>query len=450
MLLPAAAGAAQARGAATLARRLQRAAGAAPHQSPAGPWRAAAARAAAAGAGSSGAGAQAPAAGADEQQAGPPHVSVLLAEVLDALNHMPIRVRRAAGARGPAGAQQAHAGAAGAAGAARAASPRRAQVFVDCTLGAGGHTAAMVQQHPELEVAVGIDVDPTAHALADARLAPLTGGPGQPALRQLRGNYSDVASLLSGCDAPGGALVGRVDAMLMDLGVSSMQIDEAGRGFSFMADGPLDMRMDPGAARSAEELVNAAPEAELGRILRDYGEEKAWRAVAARIVAAREAAPIRTTRQLVEVALRIAVNDEIARLERALPAALGCLSPGGRLAVISFHSLEDRAVKHALLAAAGRPTPAQEALVHGPDGWRVLEALAASAQGRVVTRKPVVPGGEETAANPRARSAKLRVFERAGGPPGSDERAQRGGKRQRLRREAAAASGAVPRGGAEA
>eukprot|EP00775_Hariotina_reticulata_P014047 gene14047-14162_t len=172
------------------------------------------------------------------------------------------------------------------------------------------------------------------------------------------------------------------------------------------------------------ELVNSAPEAELGRILRDYGEEKSWKAVARRIVTAREQQPIKTTQQLVAAigqtqlwssssnkrgagrgggrkgihpatrtfqALRIAVNDEIVRLEKALPAALSCLSPGGRLVVISFHSLEDRLVKHAFLTAAGRPTPAQESLVHGPDGWQVLDALAAAALGHLVTRKPITP-----------------------------------------------------------
>lgn len=358
-----------------------------------------------------------------------PHVSVLLQEVLHNLNYMPIKV------------------------------------YVDCTLGAGGHMEGMMQQHPELQTAVGIDVDPVAHSIAAERLAPLLGRPSGPTLHQLRGNYSDVLSLLSGCAAAGGPLVGRVDAMLMDLGVSSMQLDSAGRGFSFMADGPIDMRMDPGAALSAEELVNAAPEAELCRILRDYGEEKAWRAVARRIVTAREAGPITTTQQLVQVvgqtqlrggnsssssskrrgggsgrgihpatrtfqALRIAVNNEIVRLEQALPAAISCLSPGGRLAVISFHSLEDRAVKHAFMAAAGRPTPEQEALVSGPDGWRVLDSLAAAAQGRLITRKPLLAGPEEVAANPRSRSAKLRVFERAGGPA-ADGSSSKGSKRRR-------------------
>ncbi|KAF6246279.1 MraW methylase family-domain-containing protein [Scenedesmus sp. NREL 46B-D3] len=429
-------------------------------------------------------------AAADQEQQNLPHVSVLLQEVLHNLNHMPIKV------------------------------------YVDCTLGAGGHMEGMMQQHPvslqqqqqqvaressslaadqqhalvrayaglpaslqgllgnsrqaagrqEMQVGVGIDVDPVAHSIAAARLAPLCSRPGGPTLHQLRGNYSDVLSLLSSCAADGGPLVGRVDAMLMDLGVSSMQLDSAGRGFSFVADGPIDMRMDPGAGLSAEELVNAAPESELCRILRDYGEEKSWRAVARRIVAAREAGPIKTTQQLVQVvgqtqlrgssggkrrgggpgrgihpatrtfqALRIAVNDEIVRLEQALPAAISCLSPGGRLAVISFHSLEDRAVKHAFMSAAGRPTPEQvrlqgraagrptpeqEALVSGPDGWRVLDSLAAAAQGSLVTRKPLLAGPAEVAANARSRSAKLRVFEKAGGPAaGSSGRSSK--RRQR-------------------
>eukprot|EP00879_Flechtneria_rotunda_P022927 GHRR01024233.1.p1 GENE.GHRR01024233.1~~GHRR01024233.1.p1 ORF type:complete len:244 (+),score=70.48 GHRR01024233.1:878-1609(+) len=195
-----------------------------------------------------------------------------------------------------------------------------------------------------------------------------------------------------------------------------------------------------------------------------------------RIVAAREVAPIRTTKQLVGVigqtqlrssrgssrqqncgsskgihpatrtfqALRIAVNDEIVKLEKALPAAISCLSPGGRLAVISFHSLEDRLVKHAFLTAAGRPTPAQEFLVHGLDGWRVLDSLAAAAQGRLVTRKPVLPSEQEIAANPRSRSAKLRVFEKARGEAATSPGGQvPRGKRKRPRGTASEATPSI-------
>ncbi|KIZ00742.1 hypothetical protein MNEG_7226, partial [Monoraphidium neglectum] len=143
-------------------------------------------------------------------------------------------------------------------------------------------------------------------------------------------------------------------------------------------------------------------------------------------------------------ALRIAVNDELGQLEAALPAALSCLAPGGRLAVISFHSLEDRLVKHAFLRAAGRPTPDMEALTYGSEGLEALEALRAGAVGDTVTRRPVAPGPEEVAANPRARSAKLRVFERAGGEgTAGSSSTHRGSKRRRKEQERAAAGEVV-------
>ncbi|KAI8464647.1 MAG: MraW methylase family-domain-containing protein [Monoraphidium minutum] len=371
--------------------------------------------------------------GASQQQPDQeaPHVSVLLDEVLQAF------------------------------------SGRQVKVYVDCTLGAGGHAVAMMRQHPEMAHLAGIDLDPLAHRLAGARLerarADAGRGADAPALHLLHGNYSQVQGLLQGL--PCGSLAGRVDAMVMDLGVSSMQLDTAERGFSFAADGPLDMRLDPGGPLSAADAVNGWSEARLGRVLLEYGEERAWKLVARRIVEAREVAPILTTQQLVAAvgqtifrpkggsgggrggkggrqihpatrtfqALRIAVNDELGQLEAALPAALGCLSPGGRLAVISFHSLEDRLVKHAFLRAAGRPTPDQEALTHGPGGMAALDALRAAAVGDAVTRKPLAAGPCEVAANPRARSAKLRLFEAAGGEGGGG--APRGSKRRRRERE---------------
>ncbi|GBF99789.1 16S rRNA (cytosine(1402)-N(4))-methyltransferase [Raphidocelis subcapitata] len=346
-------------------------------------------------------------------------------------------------------------------------SGRQVKVYVDCTLGAGGHAAHMLRQHPEMTSLVGFDLDPLAHQLAGARLererAAAGGRPGL-AVSLLRGNYSGVAAALEGL--PGGSLAGRVDAMLMDLGVSSMQLDTPSRGFSFAADGPLDMRLNPDGPLSAADLVNGWSEEAIGRVLREYGEEKAWRAVARRIVDAREAAPITTTAALVAAvgqtvfrdkrgggrggrqihpatrtfqALRIAVNDELRQLETALPAALACLAPGGRLAVISFHSLEDRLVKRALARAAGRPTPEDEADTHGPDGAAALDALRAAAIGEAVLRRPLTAGEEEVAANPRARSAKLRVFERAGGAGGGDGGSAgtvwRGSKRRRREAE---------------
>ena len=212
------------------------------------------------------------------------------------------------------------------------------------------------------------------------------------------------------------------------------QIDTAERGFSFLRDGPIDMRMDPTAKLSAEDVVNTWSEAELGRILRDYGEERRWKAAAKRMVLARALAPLRTTAQLVEAmapvlgmpggkgihpatrlfqALRIAVNGELAAVEAALPVAIDALAPGGRLAVISFHSLEDRIVKHLFRDAAGKAPPPDEGPVRG---WQAppLRAGPPPPPPRValLTSKPVVADEEESRTNPRARSAKLRVIEK--------------------------------------
>ncbi|EFJ42715.1 hypothetical protein VOLCADRAFT_97159 [Volvox carteri f. nagariensis] len=290
--------------------------------------------------------------------------------------------------------------------------PVTLNVYLDCTLGAGGHAAKIASAHPEMQMLLGIDLDPTAHVVAEPRIrAEAAGRSARLDVRLLRGNYRDLKRLLATVSTPSP----RPNGILMDLGISSMQIDTADRGFSFMRDGPLDMRMDPTAALSAEEVLNTWSEAELGRIIRDFGEEKLWKVVARRIVQAREVAPIRTTQQLVKAvgqtqlvgksprkasakgihpatrtfqALRIAVNDELQKLEKTLPDAIDALAPGGRLAVISFHSLEDRIVKHAFMRAAGRPTPEEENLVYGQDN-----AL-------------------ETEANARARSAKLRILQK--------------------------------------
>jgi 16S rRNA (cytosine1402-N4)-methyltransferase len=341
---------------------------------------------------------------------------------------------------------------------------RQVGVYLDGTLGAGGHAAAMLRAHPELHTAVGIDLDPRARGLAAARLqgagarvvpatmlpgdalaldpqpegqAPSAGEEGRP-LRLayvVAGNFAQAAPALRGL--PSGGLAGCVQAALLDLGVSSMQIDEPGRGFSFMRDGPLDMRMDPGAAVSAEDAVNCWPEAELGRVFREFGEERYWRSIAARVAAARDQAPIRTTQELVRAvgnpggggwggrggkggakgkhpatrvfqALRIAVNGELRSVAAALPEVISCLAPGGRLAVITFHSLEDRIVKWAFRQAAGM-RPSDEAL---PDYCLPFAEEAGEASVRLVTRKPVAPSAGEQAANARSRSAKLRVVER--------------------------------------
>uniref|UniRef100_A0A061SDA7 16S rRNA (Cytosine1402-N4)-methyltransferase n=1 Tax=Tetraselmis sp. GSL018 TaxID=582737 RepID=A0A061SDA7_9CHLO len=218
--------------------------------------------------------------------------------------------------------------------------------------------------------------------------------------------------------------------MLIDLGMSSMQVDTAERGFSFLKDGPLDMRMDPDGALTAEEVVNTWSERSLGELFRDYGEERFWRQYASRLCVAREREPLTTTRQLAEAigfppgkrprhkqvhpatrvfqALRIAVNNELSVAERVIPDAIEALSPGGRLAVITFHSLEDRIVKRAFMQAAGRAAPDLAA----PGARLRLQMEPPPALVQLVNRKPITAAEAELASNPRSRSAKLRVIEK--------------------------------------
>jgi 16S rRNA (cytosine1402-N4)-methyltransferase len=285
-----------------------------------------------------------------------------------------------------------------------------AGVYVDGTLGGGGHSAALLDAlAPEGRV-VGLDQDPEALAAARARLAEAGGPEGASRFTALRGNFADMAGLLAsaGLDA--------VDGILLDLGVSSHQIDEAARGFAYSAEGPLDMRMDPSAPRSAADLINTLAEEDLANLIYTYGEEPRSRKVARAIV---ERRPLRTTAELAEAVrqavpykeevkslsrvfqgLRIAVNDELAVLERALIAALGLLKPGGRLAVIAYHSLEDRPVKHFLRYGNFENEPVHDFYGNLLTPWEP------------VTRKAVQPSEEEVAANPRARSARLRVAEK--------------------------------------
>lgn len=289
--------------------------------------------------------------------------------------------------------------------------PRDGGRYVDGTFGAGGYATAMLDR-ADCQV-IAIDRDPDAigagRELAD-RYA--------PRLRLIEGRFGDMAELLS---AEG---VDDVDGVALDLGVSSMQFDQAGRGFSFRASGPLDMRMEKNGS-SAADLVNEADEAELADIIFRYGEERRSRRVARAIVEARKLKRIETTGELAEIvrravgpqgrdesdpatrtfqALRIAVNDELGELERGLAAAEQVLAPGGRLAVVSFHSLEDRAVKEFVRGRAGR-TP-------GPSRHAPPRADAGPARLRDLARKPVLPSAAEIAANPRARSARLRVAEK--------------------------------------
>ena len=290
--------------------------------------------------------------------------------------------------------------------------PRPGARLVDATVGLGGHAAALLSAAPGTTL-VGLDVDPDALARAGARLA---SAGSRVVLR--RASYADVRRVLAELGWDG------ADAVLLDLGVSSLQLDDPARGFSFRADGPLDMRMGPGAPRDAAEVVNTWAEEDLARVIREFGEERRARAIARAIVRAR---PLASTRALAGVvervlgrgkpglhpatrtfqALRIAVNEELAALDRFLADALEVLRPGGRLAVLAYHSLEDRRVKETFRRwAADCLCP--PGVVQCVCGWR--------ARVRDLTRRPVVSSAAEVAANPRARSARLRVIERLEGP----------------------------------
>ncbi len=287
-------------------------------------------------------------------------------------------------------------------------SPHAGGVYVDATFGAGGYSRAI------LDVAgtrvIGIDRDPTAIA-GGFGLVERSGG----RLTLVEDRFSNLAEV---CVAEG---LAEVDGIVMDVGVSSMQLDQAGRGFSFRLDGPLDMRMGQDGPTAAD-VVATADEAELASIIYIFGEERHSRAVARAIVAARKDAPIMTTRALADIvarvvrakpgeihpatrtfqALRIFVNEELDELQSALAAAERVLKPGGRLAVVSFHSLEDRIVKNFLNVRAKASA-----------GSRHLPELAQAAPSfHLLTKRPVTAGETELAANPRARSAKLRAAER--------------------------------------
>jgi 16S rRNA (cytosine1402-N4)-methyltransferase len=292
---------------------------------------------------------------------------------------------------------------------------------VDATLGLGGHARALLEQVGPAGRVVGLDRDPEALRRAAARLGDACAAWGWGACPVLTA-HTDFRHLSTALDGLGIASAG---GFLFDLGVSSMQLDLPERGFSFRASGPLDMRMDPDAETSAAELVNTLPEVELARILWEWGEERYSRRIARRIVGRREAAPLETTQELVDAvwgayppnerhgrlhpatrtfqALRIAVNDELAALEPALQAAAARLTPGGRIVVLAYHSLEDRIVKRAFEYLAGR--------CRCPPGFPIC-GCGARETVRLLTRKPQVPGEAEVARNPRARSARLRAVER--------------------------------------
>jgi len=291
--------------------------------------------------------------------------------------------------------------------------PCKLRLLVDGTTGAGGHAAALLQAHPEIERFIAIDQDPLALKIAAEVLSPW-----KDKITFIPGNFENLDQYL---DQLG---ISKIDGMLLDLGVSSMQLDISEKGFSFLRDGPLDMRMDPENPITAAIIVNTYSQKELERIFREYGEEKQWKSAARRILQARNEGPILTTHQLVEVlrpvlrvkpgkwinpctlifqALRISVNRELEVIEKGVPKAIQRLNSGGRLGVISFHSLEDRIVKNLFRDAAS-------------DKWETqgLAGLFRDKEPEVIllTRKPAIGTSSEVASNARSRSAKLRFIEK--------------------------------------
>lgn len=276
--------------------------------------------------------------------------------------------------------------------------PDRGGLFVDCTVGAGGHSVALLEAGATR--LLGLDRDPSALALAAEALKTF-----RDRVELVHADFRELDAVLDGRG------VGTINGALADLGVSSMQLDGTGRGFSFQRDEPLDMRMDPTSSRTAADLIRQSSELELAGVISQYGEERHARRVARAIVQARERAPIDTTRQLADLvrraiprrgwsridpatrtfqAVRIWVNQELEGLEQFLMRLLRRMATGARAAIIAFHSLEDRIVKHT---------------------FRSIER-AGDVSARILTRKPIVPSEDEIARNPRARSAKLRAIER--------------------------------------
>ena len=307
------------------------------------------------------------------------HVSVMLPEVLDALE------------------------------------PGRGGVYVDCTAGGGGHSAEIAGRLPEGSRLICLDRDDEALEACRARLAEV-----RDRVTLIKANFRDLDAALDMCGAD------RIDGILWDLGVSSHQLDDGGRGFSYAKDAPLDMRMDQSASLTARDVVNTYSEDELRRIIRDWGEERFAGRIAARICARRETAPIETTGELAAViaeaipqasrqkeaqnparrtfqAVRIEVNGELDAIEPSIRAAAERLNPGGRMAVITFHSLEDRIVKDVFRSLCTGCTC--------PPEFPVC-VCGKKPTVRLIARKPITAGEEELEANPRARSAKLRVCEK--------------------------------------
>ena len=286
-------------------------------------------------------------------------------------------------------------------------------IYVDGTLGGAGHSSQIAKRLTTVRL-IGIDRDPVALKAAGERLAPYA-----DRVTLVHSNFCEIASVLEELGISG------VDGILLDLGVSSPQLDDGSRGFSYMADAPLDMRMNSEDSLSAYDVVNTWSQEELKRILYDYGEERYAPQIARAICNKREVSPIQTTLELVDVirsampaaalrekqhpakrsfqAIRIAVNDELGSVEKVMRDAIPALNPGGRLAIITFHSLEDRIVKNGMAAASKGCTC--------PPNFPVC-VCGKKPQVKLVSRKPIVSSQEELDRNPRARSAKLRVCEK--------------------------------------
>jgi 16S rRNA (cytosine1402-N4)-methyltransferase len=293
-------------------------------------------------------------------------------------------------------------------------------IYVDCTLGGAGHSELIASRLGEGGRLIAFDQDDWALDNARVKLAPY-----MDKVTLVRSNFRDLEQELRGCDVPMEDGIPQVDGILFDLGVSSPQLDEAERGFSYNHDAPLDMRMDREGDLTAHEIINTWEERDISRILDRYGEEKFARSIARNIIKAREKAPIEKTGELAELikmsipaatrrtgghpakrsfqALRIAVNDELGAEEEALEQTIRCLKPGGRASVITFHSLEDRICKQIFVKFVEKCTcpPDFPLCVCGNEG-----------KVKLVNRKPIVPSERELELNPRARSAKLRVAEK--------------------------------------
>ncbi|MCD8248982.1 MAG: 16S rRNA (cytosine(1402)-N(4))-methyltransferase RsmH [Lachnospiraceae bacterium] len=293
-------------------------------------------------------------------------------------------------------------------------------IYADGTLGGGGHAFEVCRRLTEQGHFYGIDQDAAAIAAATERLQPF-----DERVTIIRGNYEQMRAQLEDRGVSG------VDGILLDLGVSSYQLDEAERGFSYREDARLDMRMDQRQERTAADIVNGYSEMELYRVIRDYGEDKFAKNIAKHIVQARALKPVETTGELVEIikaaiparvrmqkghpakqtfqAVRIELNRELEVLEDSLDDLIDFLHPGGRLCVITFHSLEDRIVKNAFRR--------NEHPCTCPPDFPVC-VCGKKPKGRILTRKPILPGEEELRENNRSKSAKLRVFEREGADQG--------------------------------